>query len=314
MPDPTLILEALAAAAVVAGLLVAVLAIPWRSPRPALATVGWVIGVGGAFYLGCRLLGLWPRWPPRDAEDRLLVLVLPAVLLVELLVALVPMRHWLAYVLRLTIAAAAAPVLLYNTTYLGGTDTPEWSSSQAALILGRLAVALAAVWGLLDLLVRVAPGRSVPVALAVVCGAAGVAVMLSGDLTGGLLGLPLAASLAGAATASLVARGAPGVSGALGVGVVGLFSLLVIGHFFVELTTTHAVLLGLTPLLCWLPELPYVRKVPLWLRGLARLAVVAAPLGIIVVQAQQRFAENSGSSTAPAADEPTVEDYMNFGK
>ena len=38
---------------------------------------------------------------------------------------------------------------------------------------------------------------------------------------------------------------------------VGLFSLLVIGHFFGELTTAHAILLLFAPLLGWLPELPY---------------------------------------------------------
>jgi hypothetical protein len=314
MPDPTLILQALAVAAVAAGLAVLVFGFPWRSPRPARATIGWVVGVGGAFYLGCRLLGLWPSWPPRDGAHRLLVLVLPAVILVELLAARPSVPRWVPWALRLAIAAAAAPVLLYNTTYLAGTGTPEWSSSDAVLILGSLAAALAAVWGLLGLLLRRAPGRSVPLALSVACAAAGVAVMLSGDLTDGQLGLPLAAALAGAAAASLVIRGAPGVSGALGVGVVGLFSLLVIGRFFAELTTTHAVTLGLAPLLCWLPELPYVRRVSPWARGLARLALVATPLALVVVQAKQQFDENSGSPTTPAAGEPTLQDYMDFAK
>jgi hypothetical protein len=301
-------------AALVAGLTVLEFGFPWRSPRPARAAVGWVVGVGAAFYLGCRLLGRWPHWPPRDGEDRLLVVVLPAVLGVELLAALSLVPRWLARALRLAVAAAAAPVLLYNTIYLAGSGTPEWSSSQAAVILGGLAAALAALWALLGLLLRLAPGRSVPVALSVACGAAGAAVMLSGDLTGGQLGLPLAAALGGAAAGSLLVRGAPGASGALGVGLVGLFSLLVIGRFFAELTTTHAVLLGLAPLLCWLPELPYVRRVPAWARGLARLALVAAPLVLVVVQAQQKFAEDSNSPTTPAAGEPTFQDYMDFGK
>jgi len=315
MPDPTLILEALAIAAVVAGLAVLAFGLPWRSPHPARAGAGWVIGLGGAFYLACRhMTGVWPHWPPRDGAERLLTLILPAALLAELLAALPPVPRWVAWALRLAVAAAAGPALLYNSIYLAGAGTPEWSSAEAAVILGGLAAALAAVWALLGLLLRLAPGRSVPLALSVACAAAGAAIMLSGDFTDGRLGLPLAAALAGAAVASLTARGAPGAAAGLGIGLVGLFALLLIGRFFAGLTTEHAVLLGLAPLLCWLPELPYVRRVPLWARGLARLALVAAPLALVVVQAQQQFVENSASPSTPDAGEPTLQDYMDFGK
>jgi hypothetical protein len=273
-----------------------------------------VTGVGGAFYVGCRLLGRWPHWPPRDADDRLLVIVLPAVLVVELLAALSPVPRWLAWALRLAVAAAAAPVVLYSPLYVAGSGKAEWSPPEAALIMGRLAVALGAVWAVLGLLLHRAPGRSVPFALAGASAAAGATVMLSGDFTGGQLGLALAAALAGAAAGSLLVRGAPGASAALGVGLVGLYSLLLIGHFFASLTAEHAKLLGLAPLLAWLPELPYVRKVSPWARGLVRVALVAAPLVLVVAQAQRQFAENSASASTPGADEPTIEDYMNFGK
>jgi hypothetical protein len=138
--------------------------------------------------------------------------------------------------------------------------------------------------------------------------------MLSGYASGGQLGLPLAAALAGAAAASLVLRDTAGLSAALGPAVVGLFSLLVIGHFFGELTTSHALLLGLAPLLCWLPEVPLVRRAPAWLRGLARLALVAVPLGVALVQAQQQFVQNSAATSTQEAGEPSLQDYMDFGK
>jgi hypothetical protein len=315
MPDPTLILEALAIAAAVAGLAVLAFGFPWRSPHPARSGVGWVIGLGGAFYVACRhMTGVWPHWPPRDGAERLLALILPAVLLVELLAALPPVPRWLAWALRLAVAAATAPVLLYKSIFLTGTGPATWSSVEAVAILGGLGAALAGVWALLGLLLRLAPGRSLPLALSVVSAATGAAIMLSGDFTDGRLGLPLAAALAGAAAASLTVRGAPGASAGLGVGLVGLFALLVIGRFFAGLTTEHAILLGLAPLLCWLPELPYVRRVPLWARGLARLALVAAPLALVVAQAQQQFVKNSASPSTTGADEPTIEDYMNFGK
>jgi hypothetical protein len=312
MPDPILILTAAAAAAVVAGLVVLICGLP----QQARLSVAGILGSGGAFYLGCRLLGLWPRWPPREDQDRLLVIVLPAVILVELVGAFPRVPRWLAWALRLAIAAGAAPVLLHNSTYLAdiGGEPRKWAPSEAASILAGLAAALAAVWGLLALLVRLAPGRSVPLALSLTCAAAAVTVMLSGYATAGQLALPLAAVLAGTAAAWLVLPGPPAVSGAVGFGVVGLFSVLVIGCFFGGLTTEHAALLGLAPLLAWLPELPYIRRAPSWARGFARPALVAVPLTLAVAHAQQKFVESSTNSATPEAGEPTLEDYINFGK
>ena len=81
--------------------------------------------------------------------------------------------------------------------------------------------------------------------------------MLSRYASGGQIGLPMAAGLLGASVAALVLPGPSRGTGPIGVAVVGLFSLLVIGHFFGELTTAHAILLLCTPLLGWLPELRY---------------------------------------------------------
>jgi hypothetical protein len=313
MPDPILILWALGAAAGVAALALLRLGWPWRAPHPESTSAGWVLGVGAGFYLGCRLLGLWPHWPPGEDQDRFLALVLPSALAVELIAPCV--WSWLAWLLRLVVAAGAARVLLHNTIYLtdlAGPGTQEWSPDQAWLILGGLGAALAAVWAALVGLAARAPGRSVPAALVLACGASALAVMLSGYSTGGQLGLPLAAALAGAAVASLVLSGPPRAEGALGVGTVGLFGLLVIGRFFGQLTTTHAALLFAAPLLAWLPELPYVCRLGPRLRGAARVALVAVPLAVAVAQAQQKFAEES--RTSPAANEPSLEDYMDFGK
>jgi hypothetical protein len=306
MPDPMAILQVLAITAVVAALTALVFGL-WRR-----APVGGVLGAGAAFYLGCRLLKLWPHWPPREDQDRLLLLVLPAVLAVELAASFPRLRRWLAWLLRLTVAAAAAPVLLYQTTYLAdlaGPGTREWTTAQAGLILGGLAVALAAVWAALALLLKRSPGRSVPLALSLVCVGAAATVMLSGYATAGQLALPLAAALAGAALAR--PGGAPGL---LGFGIVGLFSVLVIGHFFGKLTTAHAALLGLAPLLVWLPELPYARALPLRLRGLVRMVVVVVPLALVLVEARAKFIEGSRPAASSGAKEPSLDDYMNFGK
>jgi hypothetical protein len=50
------------------------------------------------------------------------------------------------------------------------------------------------------------------------------------------------------------------------------------------------------------------------LRGLVRVVLVAAPLVLVVVQAQQHFAEASRTSSTPEAGEPSIQDYMEYGK
>ena len=89
--------------------------------------------------------------------------------------------------------------------------------------------------------------------------------MLSGYASGGQIGLPLAMRLAAAGlAAAFVLPPSSRNDAPLGVAIVGLFSLLVIGHFFGQLTTAHAALLLFAPLLGSLPEIPYLRGLPTW--------------------------------------------------
>jgi hypothetical protein len=272
--------------------------------------------VGLGLVVGCGGLGVRPHWPPREDQDRLLLLLLPAALAVEIAAAFPGRLARLAWPLRLVMAVGAAPLLLYNSSYLAdlaGPGTREWTSAQAALILGGLAGSLAGAWAVLALLARRAGGRSVPLALALCCGGAAVTIMLSGYASGGQLGLPVAAALVGVLAASLVLAEPLDVRGITGLAVVGLFGLLIIGRFFGYLTTAHAVLLFLAPLLCWLPELPYVRRAGLRVRGFARVALVVVPVVVTLALAQQRFAEAS-RQTSSGPKEPTIQDYLDFGK
>jgi hypothetical protein len=182
------------------------------------------------------------------------------------------------------------------------------------LILGGLAAALVAGWASLTLLARRTAGRSVLLAVALACAGAGLTVMLSGYASGGLLGFPLAAAVAGAALASLVLSGRPDLTAVLSLGVVGLSTLVVIGRFFGELTTAHAALLFCAPLLCWLPQLPGAGRLPAWCRGVVGVGLVSAALVLVVVQAHEKSTEDSPTSPSPGAREPTVEDYSAFGK
>jgi hypothetical protein len=330
MPDPVRILEAVGMAAALAAALVLLCGWPWRKPHPALVYAGGVLGVGLGFTAGCWLLGVQPHWPPREDQDRLLFWLFPALLGVELVAAFLGRWRWLAWVPRLVLAAGAARLLLHNTIYLSdlaGPGTREWTPAQTWLILTGLAAALAGIWAALALLVRQTPaqpttppprgggglgGRLVPLAVAFACGGTAVTVMLSGYASGGQLALPLAGALAGAVIASLALAGTPDLKGLLGLGVVGLFAVLVTGRFFGNLTTVNAALLFCAPLLCWLPELPPLRRLRPWVRTVAAAVLVAIPVTLAVAQAQRAFVEASKTSSSP--NEASSDDYLNYGR
>jgi hypothetical protein len=308
-----LLLKALGAAAVAAALVLFAIAQPWSKSSTGRTDLAWVLAIGTGFYLGCWILGLLPHWPPRDCAGRLLLVVFPAALAVEGVAALPKIPAWLGIILKLAVAAGTAPVLLYKSRYIAefaGANSQEWSPLQTWVILASLAAGLALVWLLMILLARRAP-VSAPVVLAGVCAGTGLTVMLSGYATGGQLGLPLAAALAGGVIVILAASGLRLSSSWVGPAAVGWFSLLVIGHFFGELTIFHAVLLFVAPLLAWLPELPYVRSLRPWVRGPLRIILVAAMVAAIVLHAQHVFEE--ASKPSPGANEPSAKDYMDFG-
>jgi hypothetical protein len=318
MPDPVLLLESAAAAAVLAGVAVLLSGWPWRRPRPEWAVAGGALGVGAGLLAGAGLLGLAPHFPPREDRDRLLLIVLPAAVAVEVAAAFLRRLPWLTWSLRLIVAAGAAPVLLHGSTYLtdaAGPGTREWSPVQACLILGALAAALAVNGVLLDHLAGQGRGRGVVLTLALAAAGAGLVVMLSGYASGGQLGVPLAAGLVGVTAASLALGKAADLRGTIGVAVVALFALLVVGRFFGDLTTANAVLLFAAPLLGWLPELLPARRVGPRLRAAARAALATVPVVVALTLAVHKFqADSAPTSAAPGAREPSVEDYMNFGK
>jgi hypothetical protein len=299
MPDYLLWSKALLVAAVVAAAFQLILAWCWRSSLG--SRLGWVLGLGAGFYAGCVVLDLWPRWPIQEDRDRFLVVLLPLTLAIEIVTVFPSMPRWLAWLLRLALAVAAAPILLRNSVYLAdlaGPHSAEWSPAQAALILVLLASLLAAVWILLALLQARTSSQAGASALTLSALAASVTVMLSGYLGGGLLGLPLAGCLAGATLASFAAPSSSNTSHSLGVGLIGLFGVLLIGRFFGSLPTSAALCLGLAPLLAWLPEGPGLRQLWPSIRVVMCLVFVAVPLLFVVTNAQKKFEKESAANSS----------------
>jgi len=316
MPDPISMAEAMGLAFLATALVLG-LCTWWSRRRNAQPSPwidsGWVLGIAAGSYLGCWLLGAWPHWPPREDFDRWLAILIPAVLVVELLAAWPKVPGWLAWALRLAIVGCGARVLLHGSSYLAGAPARAWSPAQTAMILGSLAGAQAAAWILLVRLVRRAPGISTVAGLAIAVGGSALTIMLSGYATGGQAGLPLSAALLGGAAVAMVAPAAARTNAPIGVGVIGLFSLLVIGRFFGDLRTDHALILCAAPLLAWLPELPRLRRLPSWARGLLRVLFVGLVVGAVLGDAARRFAAEWGP-TQPGSKEPSIEDYMDSGR
>ncbi len=175
----------------------------WGAPRPWRLGASWSWAIGAGVLAASGAADLWPHWPPLEDRARFLTLLVPLTCAVETLAATLRSLG-VAWIVRLGLTAVVAPILLHDSVYLADLNGPgsaEWSPSQATAVLCGLAALLALVW---TMLTGLQSRTSTPVVLWVLfldALAAAVTVMLSGYYRGGLLGLGLAAALAGAALA-----------------------------------------------------------------------------------------------------------------
>ncbi|HVU87312.1 MAG TPA: hypothetical protein VHD36_08320 [Pirellulales bacterium] len=263
--------------------------IAYRARREG-ARWSWAIGAGVLAASG--VTDQWPHWPPVEDRARFLTLQVPLTIVVESLAAATRSRR-MAWLLRFALAAIAAPILLHNSVYLtvlDGRDAAEWSPVEATTILAGLAAMAVLIWAALTALAARTSTLAVYSVLILDAYAAAVTVMLSGYFMGGLLGLGLAGAMTGAAMAAYNRAPLPPVPGSLGMGVIGIFAVVVVGLFFGNLSTALAGCLLLAPLLAWAVELPRLSAfAPRW-RGVQRLAWVGVPLIVALTIAERKFA------------------------
>ncbi len=294
MPEPLLYLKAMGAAALVSALFVLALAGVRRPASAAWLNSACVLGMGLGLAVGCCVLPLRWAWPPANGLDRFLTIAVPAALGIELIAGFQCVPRWAAWFLRMSLATTIPGILLHGSVYLNGSgnDWPLWRVVTALMLSGAL---LAGVWVLLSWLSRRSPGVSIPLALCLTTQCAGLTVMMAGYIKGGAAAFLLVATLLATTIAvGLIAKraGSPSIVDApaiLGIGVIGLFSLLFIGLFFGRLSTGGALVLLLAPLLCWATETPLLRHRKPWIVGSLRLVLVAIPLVVVLAVAKRDF-------------------------
>lgn len=299
MPDPLLYLQAMGAAATASMIiLLAILAV-----RPPAGTTrgntAAVLGMGSGLVAGYSALALQLAWPPAGSLDRLLTIIIPMAVGIELMAGIHRFPRVVGWLLRVCLAAISPRILLHGSVYLRGADRDWalWQVHAAMIVSGALLVGL---WGALSWLSRRSSGVSIPLSLALATQSAGVTVMLAGYLKGGAAALPLVSALAATALGIRVAArrfqnpSNVDMTAIIGIGAVGLFGVLFVGRFFGRLSTPCAVSILLAPLLCWVTEAPVLRQRAPWIVGSVRLGLVAIPLLIILALAKVAFDRDMG--------------------
>lgn len=288
MPEPWLYLQAMGAAAIASAIFVLATAGARRPASSTRVNSACVLGTGLGLAVGCQVLPLRLAWPPVHGLDRFFMVVVPALLGIELIAGFAWVPRWAAWFLRMSLAAAIPRILLHGSVYLSGSglDWPVW---QSGALLTMCVPLLAGVWGLLSWLFARSPGVSIPLALALSTQCAGLTVMMAGYIKGGAAAFPWAATLVATTIAAWLISKRSGAPAMIGIGVVGLYSLLLIGRFFGRLSTGAALAMLLAPLLCWATEAPFLRHRKPWLIGTLRLALAAIPLLVVLASAKRDF-------------------------
>ncbi len=263
----------------------------------------WACSTAGGFVAG--LVGLKSQaglavaarsfTQPREAADWLPIIVLLALGVSVLLFAAPPAhRRWtLALAAALTIAVPLR--LLSGNVRLAG----PWSAFDKFAYLVLLAATLGFVWLLLasggD--EQQSPARLV--FLVIVAATTAAVLTLSGALVYGQTCGALAAALAGTSLipfltswrarvsgrAVPVGGAFPGLTGAAGVITFSLGSLILLGHFFAELSVANAVLLFVSLAAAGTPLPAALLRRPVWQQLAVRIVACLLPLALAIAAA-----------------------------
>ena len=267
---------------------------PWqRFPVPVRGHWGGAAAVGIAVLAAHpAVMGGWPRFPPPDANSRMFVVELLA-LIVGLFDALVRPARWVTTLLMFLVIAAAVGFILKFKLFA------EWSAA-ASIGFVLLCGLLGAVWWITLEVMADEGGLVAPLSMWMIASTAAVAFMLTEGLLWGKLTLSLAAA-AGAMVVIVLWRNTVSLShGATHAFVIVLLSLLVSSHYLASLTYGQLLTLLSAPAFLWIGFLlarmtPLARARP-WQRAMVRLMLLAIPMAAVLVVAMIEFSRSAGAT------------------
>src|SRR5436190_20214549 len=146
MPEPSLYLQGMGAAALVSAL--CALAGARRPASSQRLNSACVLGLGLGLVVGCYVLSWRWAWPPVHGLDRFLTIVFPTALGIELIASFPSLPRWAAWFLRMCLAMSAPRILLHGSVYLNAVGS-DWSAWQAGVGLAGLVALLAGLGGIL---------------------------------------------------------------------------------------------------------------------------------------------------------------------
>jgi hypothetical protein len=296
MPDPMMI-ATVAGLAFLVCILIGLTGIRVGNQR--VWTILAMIAVCSGLYSGRALLHHFGvvsalKWPPQEDQQRLLILLLPATIVIELFTAYLQ-RPWITFLFRLVISALALPTLLYGTVYLSGT-TSGWTPTQTGIYFSLSGILLLSVWMLIAR-ISTTPEYMLPcLALFTISTISGLAAMLSGYLSGGLLGVPLSGSILGLILFRWLTKAPHSIAPLVGPMVITIFGILAGGHFMGEIPLPHTLIIFCSLLLTGLSLVPLLRACSPWLKLTLISMLILFPagfsLGHIVYSSIQIEADN----------------------
>jgi len=306
MPDPFQYMIALLAAFAVSFLAIFISQLAMRATIPSLARFVFMVGLVLGLWPGYRILGFESRWPPVNALDRFLMIVLPAAMIVEFIgtVRVPDDQHnflfrfssFCAATVRFAFIVSVGRVLWHDSVYLSSVEsnTNDWPPFIAfGVLLSGAALLYAALRSSMILAFR-GVSASLTAGLVMSLLATGMVTMLAGYIKGGAAAMPLAGGICGAALALWMAGKKTGpatshVQFLIGISVTALFSLLWIGRFFGQLTTFDVLMIFLSPHCCWLSEFWPFGDYSNNYRMVIRMAAVALILLVVLFFKWQQF-------------------------
>jgi hypothetical protein len=282
MIDPAWFLMGLAIPGLLAQAIFVTYCWPLKNPRPGRCASAWALGPGAGFVMGVQSVG---GFGSGSGEYRFFMYLLPCIVLVGVIGAMDWLKGKALDGVKIALCLAVPGVVLLGK-YTG--ESAPWSAGVAAAWLAGLCAWMAVSWLGVAKLDQEANGRMNAFVVGLTAAMAGAVVVFTGSMKYGQLIGTLAFAAGAIWGVGWLAARAQASRGFDAVLMPVLLSWLVMAYFFSELAWWQGVVLGSSPLLLWLQQVPFLKKKGI--KGQIAVAAVAlAPVVVVLVMAAVEF-------------------------